>query len=148
MPRKQVRIGLDSSYVIARVCDWHEQHDRTLRSYEHWIQRSAQMIVPAHAILESYAVLTRIPAPHRLPPEIARQTLEENFGRTALITGVRSESIWKTIASLSRLGLGGGRIYEAVIASSAAEGGSTDLLTWNAKHFGPIAPPGLEVREP
>ncbi len=49
---------------------------------------------------------------------------------------------------LSRLGLGGGRVYDAAIAQCVAEAGATLLLTWNTKHFLPIAPAGLDVREP
>jgi predicted nucleic acid-binding protein len=49
---------------------------------------------------------------------------------------------------LSRIGLGGGRVYDAVIAQCVLEAGATVLLTWNMKHFLPIAPAGLDVMEP
>jgi hypothetical protein len=58
-----------------------------LGSYQHWRDGDAQIVLPVHAILECYSVLTRIPAPHRLPPDMARQAIEENFARTALVVG-------------------------------------------------------------
>jgi hypothetical protein len=58
MAAQQVRVALDSKYLIALLCDWHAQHHRTLRSYEHWHDRDAQIILPAHAIL----VLLRVDA--------------------------------------------------------------------------------------
>ena len=48
---------------------------------------------------------------------------------------------------LSCQSLGGGRVYDAVIAFCVAEAGANVLLSWNVKHFAPIAPDTLEVRE-
>jgi predicted nucleic acid-binding protein len=144
----QTRIALDSSYLIALLCDWHAKHHKTLRSYQHWHDLNAQIVLTVHAILECYSVLTRIPAPYRLPPEVARQTIDGNFARTATIVGVRGEGIWKRIESLSRLGVGGGQVYDALIAWCAVDAGATVLLTWNPKHFMAISPPELDIKEP
>ncbi len=143
----QTRVALDSSYLIALLSDWHAQHGRTLRSYEHWRNRG-QIVLPIHAILECYSVLTRIPPPYRLPPDIAKRSIEENFARTALVAGAKPGGVWGRLENLSQLGLGGGQVYDALIAWCAADAGATVLLTWNPKHFIAVAPPGLEVREP
>jgi predicted nucleic acid-binding protein len=148
MAAKQVRIALDSSYLIALLCDWHAQHHRTLRSYQHWHDRDAQIVLPVHAILECYSVLTRMPPPYRLPPDIARQTIEENFARGALVVGVKAGGVWEKIGNLARLGIAGGQVYDALIAWCAVDAGATVLLTWNVKHFTAIAPPDLKVQEP
>jgi predicted nucleic acid-binding protein len=148
MAAKQVRIALDSSYLITLLCDWHAHHHRTLRSYQHWRDRDAQVVLPVHAVLECYSVLTRMPAPYRLPPDIARQTIEANFARTAVVVGVKSGGVWERIGNLARLGIGGGLVYDALIAWCAADAGASVLLTWNLRHFAAIAPPDLEVREP
>jgi predicted nucleic acid-binding protein len=148
MPARRVRFALDSSCLIALLSDWHAQHTRTLRSYEQWLAKGAQPVIPVHAILECFSVLTRIPAPHRSMPETAKLALERTFAQTAIIAGMGSEAVWGAIDTLSSLGLGGGRVYDAAIARCAAEAGATLLFTWNTKHFLPIAPAGLEVREP
>ena len=101
-----------------------------------------------HAILECFAVLTRLPAPYRSMPEAAKLALEESFSRSALIAEMSPPEVWSAIDVVCRLGLGGGWGYDAAIAHCAARAGATVLLTWNAKHFLPIAPVGLEVREP
>ena len=147
MPARQVRIALDSSYLIPLLSDWPEHHSKTLRSYQRWNDRGAQIVLPVHAILECYSVLTRLPAPYRLPPDIARLTIQENFGKS-LVAGVKAAGVWERIESLAHLGLGGGRVYDALIAWCAADAGATVLLTWNLKHFTAIAPPDLEIREP
>ncbi len=148
MPGKQARIALDSSYLIPLLSDWHQHHPKTLRSYQHWRDREAQVILPVHAILECYSVLTRLPVPYRLLPDVARQTIQETFARTALVVGVKAGGVWDRIENLSRMGLGGGLAYDALIAWCAADAGATILLTWNLKHFKAIAPPDIQVREP
>ena len=44
--------------------------------------------------------------------------------------------------------MGGGRIYDAIIALCSHQAGATVLLTWNLKHFLAVAPAGLTIREP
>jgi len=148
MPPKHERFGLDSSCVIALLCDWHVHHAETLSCYQRLLAAPAVPVIPVHVILECFSVLTRIPVPHRVPPDVAKLALEQTFAGTAVLTGLAPETVWKTIEMLSRQGLGGGRVYDAVIAFSVAESGASTLLSWNAKHFTPIAPDTLEVREP
>jgi len=74
--------------------------------------------------------------------------LAENFSRSATIAGVHQAEVWRAIDSLSNLALGGGRVYDSVIAQCAAAAGAAVLLTWNVKHFASISPAGLDVREP
>jgi predicted nucleic acid-binding protein len=126
----------------------HAQHRRTLVSYEKLLAQGAQPVIPAHAILECFSVLTRLPAPYRLTPETARVALERTFAETAIIAGMNPERVWSMIEMLSRLGLGGGRVYDAAISQSVVDAGATLLLTWNTKHFLPIATAGLDVCEP
>jgi predicted nucleic acid-binding protein len=148
MAAKQFRIALDSSYLIALLCDWHARHHRTLGSYQHWRDGNAQIVLPVHTILECYSVLTRIPAPHRLSPDVARQVIEESFARTALVVGVKAGGVWGRIENLARLGIGGGQVYDALIAWCAVDAGATVLLTWKVRHFTAIAPADLKVQEP
>lgn len=54
--------AVDSSVVIAAFATWHEYHV---------IARKAMTARPrliAHAAVESYSVLTRLPPPHRASP--------------------------------------------------------------------------------
>jgi predicted nucleic acid-binding protein len=148
MAAPRVQFGLDSSCLIALLSDWHAEHRRTLSTYEKFLVQGAQPVIPAHAILECFSVLTRLPAPYRLTPETARVALERNFAETAIVAGMNPEGVWSMIDMLSRLGLGGGRVYDAAICQSVADAGATVLLTWNTKHFLPISPAGLDVREP
>ena len=105
-------------------------------------------MIPVHALLECFSVLTRLPVPFRSLPEDVNHARHETFDRTAIIHGMGSEVVWGALDMLSRLGTGGGRIYDAAIAQCAAEAGATVLLTWNTKDFLAVAPAGLDIREP
>src|SRR5260370_37463106 len=112
MPAKGSRFGLDSNVLIALLSDWHEHHGKTLTSYERWLRKSAVPVIPVQAILECYSVLTRLPAPHRLPPEAARLAIEETFSRTAVIAALQPKGAWSAVDKLARLGVGGGAVYD------------------------------------
>ena len=53
--------ALDTSCVISLVSAWHEFHARTRQAYEGRLARRERLIIPVHALLGSFAVLTRMP---------------------------------------------------------------------------------------
>jgi hypothetical protein len=53
---------------------------------------SSQMIVAAPALVEAYAVLTRLPPPHRLSPQTALTLLENNFLKLATVIALNAKS--------------------------------------------------------
>ena len=65
--------------MIAAVCSWHEHHEAAANELERRLAARAKMIVAAPALIEAYAVLTRLPPPHRLSPPTALTLLEYNF---------------------------------------------------------------------
>ncbi len=69
----------DTSCIIAAVCSWHEHHEAAASEIERRLAARTQMIVAAPALVEAYAVLIRLPSPHRLSPQNALTLLENNF---------------------------------------------------------------------
>ena len=47
--------------MIAAVCAWHEHHDRAAGKMNLRLRRGEQIRVARPALVESYAVLTRLP---------------------------------------------------------------------------------------
>lgn len=148
MASEHPKLGLDTSCLVALLCDWHEMHEVTRAAFEGSRRNRTPLILPAHSLLECFSVLTRMPAPYRFSPGKAWRLLEEGFSRNAVTSGLSPELCWSTMQELSQLGLGGGRTYDAVIARSARQAGATVLLTWNVRDFLSVAPPGLQIREP
>jgi hypothetical protein len=71
--------------MIAAVCSWHEHHEAAANEIERRLAARAKMIVAAPALVEAYAVLTRLPPPHRLSPQTALTLLENNFIKLATV---------------------------------------------------------------
>lgn len=106
-------------------------------------------MVPQHALFEAYSVLTRLPAPLRVTPQIAHAILIHYFGEgRAEIAGVSPERCWDLIGGVAKRGVAGGAAYDAVIADCAFDAGARVLLTWNIRDFLRVAPASLRVAEP
>ena len=143
-----LKFGLDTSCIVALLSAGHAQHTATLKAYAERRQRLEQPLIPAHALLESFAVLTRSPVPLFVSPEQARQLLVENFAEFAEIPAVSGSLGWAAIDELAARSLGGGMLYDMVIAQSCLRAGARVLLTWNVRDFLRVAPPALEIRHP
>jgi predicted nucleic acid-binding protein len=123
--------------MVAAVCSWHERHAAALTEIERRIDRGERMVVAAHALVEAYAVLTRLPAPHRLAPADAWKLVRANFVEHATVVPLSARGHVAVLSRLASSGLGGGRAYDGVIAASAAQAKVQALLTFDRRHFDP-----------
>ena len=94
-----------------------------------------RLATAAHALAEAYAVLTRMPAPHRLAPADALALLEGNFIDGAQVIALDAEGYRSLLKRAARNGLAGGRTYDAIVAECAVRARAAALLTFNALHF-------------
>jgi predicted nucleic acid-binding protein len=113
-------IAVDTSVVVAAFASWHEGH----RSAEAVLAREPR--VPAHVLVETYSVLTRLPPPHRAPSTVVTAFLEQRLRQAPLTLPARD---WLRLLSLARdVGITGGAVYDALVATTARHAGAT-LLT-------------------
>jgi predicted nucleic acid-binding protein len=111
--------AVDSSVVIAAVATWHE-HDTLARK-----AMSSRPRLVAHAAVESYSVLTRLPPPHRAHPSIVHTFITERFTEPFLtLSEAGYQELLATVAAGQILG---GSACDALIAFTAAEHQSTLL---------------------
>lgn len=109
----------DTSVVVAAFTRWHEHHDRARAA----LDQGTQLI--AHVAVEAYAVLTRLPAPRRVPPELAARLLTEHFGRPSLV--LKAAGYESTFQLAAERGIVGGAVHDAVVAATALNAGATIL---------------------
>jgi predicted nucleic acid-binding protein len=138
--------ALDTSCVIAAVCSWHEHHAAAADEIERRLDRGERMVVAAHVLVESYAVLTRLPPPHRLSPADAWTLIRTNFAAGAKLASLSGPDHVRLLEHLSSTGVGGGRVYDALIAECASRAGAGALLTLNPRHFG--SDQGMTIVQP
>lgn len=139
--------ALDTSCMVAAVCTWHVRHAAAAGEIERRLARGERMTISAHAIAEAYAVLTRLPAPHRLAPADAWTLVRTNFVDHAALVTLDAPAQVAVLAQLAGAGIGGGRTYDGLIAACAGASHAKALLTFNRRHFDP-PPPGVTLVEP
>lgn len=127
-------IAIDSSVIVAALLSWHESHARAADALDRALGAKEGVIIPAHALVESYSVLTRLPAPHRLSAADTHMLLRDNFGRVRLASQP-APAVFPMLAELAAASLGGGIVYDAVILDAAARAGAKSLLTLNARDY-------------
>jgi predicted nucleic acid-binding protein len=133
--------------MVAAVCTWHEHHGAAAADIERRFDRGEQLSVAAHALVETYAVLTRLPAPHRLAPADAWALVKANFVEPAAVVALDGPAHIALLGRLATMGIGGGRSYDAVIAACASQATVDSLVTFNPRHFDP-PPHGVAVFDP
>lgn len=133
--------------MIAAVCTWHEHHAAAITEIETRLDRGERLAVPAPALVEAYAVLTRLPSPHRLSPADAWALVEANFVEHSTVVALTGKAYARLLRRLAKQTVAGGRTYDGVIAECARRARAQALLTFNRRHFD-LPPAGVSVIEP
>ena len=128
----------DTNCLIASVCDWHEHHGRTHTELRHRARAQEELVLAAHSLAEIYAVLTRLPPPHRLRSGDALTLIEGNWSDTPTVHLTARET-WNALRTAQRRNVRGGQMYDALIATAALKAGASAILTWNSRNFAPFA---------
>src|ERR1700752_4406567 len=111
-----LKFSMDTSCLVALLAEWHEHHRETVREYESRLARGERLIVAAHAYLECFSVLTRLPAPLAATPATAEAVLATYLDGSGELVGVTAEACRAAVRQLVTRGFGGGRVYDGIIA--------------------------------
>jgi predicted nucleic acid-binding protein len=125
---------LDTSCLVAAACGWHRHHDATRREIERRNAAGEKLVLAAHSLAEAFSVLTRLPEPHRLRPDDALALIEANWGETRLVALAGSD-YRATLRRCRVVGIGGGAVYDALIAACARKARVATLVTWDLESF-------------
>ena len=117
-------VAVDTSVAIPLLVATHQAHAVVSRW---WSGR--EVALSGHAVAETYSVLTRLPGDLRLAPVDAARLLAARFAEPLLIG---SDVAGRLPEVLSRLGIAGGAVYDALVALAALEHGA-DLATRDAR---------------
>jgi len=113
-------LGLDTSVAVPLLVATHAAHADVVRWWD-----GRDVALCGHALAETYSVLTRLPGDLRLAPADAARLLAGRFV-APLVLG--AEASRQLADELSRLGIAGGAVYDALVALAAREHGA-DLAT-------------------
>ena len=104
-------IAVDSSVVIALCATWHESH----KVAQEALDQDPRLV--GHVGLESYSVLTRLPAPQRIPPAVVVAFLRAVFPDEPLV--LSASALGHLPDELEERGISGGAVYDGLVAMSA-----------------------------
>lgn len=101
----------DTSVLVPALVAWHPDHDSAREAL-----RPRLSYVPAHVLLETYSVLTRLPAPHRLAPSDAAHLVSAVGAAALSLPGPEQADL---VSALGRAQVRGGAAYDALVAQTA-----------------------------
>ncbi len=137
----------DSNVLVATVGRNHEHHLRAANALASRLARGEEMILAGHTLLEAYSTLTRLPPPQRASPNQAYAALFESFVARGTLVAPDGDQYPKMLPGFAESGLGGGRVYDALILHTAELAGVDALLTFNVRDFRTL-PSVVRVEEP
>ena len=140
--------AIDTSVIVSGLLSWHEEHAAASAALAELLGSGSEAILPLHSLIEAYAVMTRLPPPHRLSAKDALDLLEGSFQSRSNLVGLAGNEGWDLLRELSRRNLIGGASYDSLILASARKGGARRLLTFNRAHFERIGIQGIEIVVP
>jgi predicted nucleic acid-binding protein len=129
-----MKVALDTSVLVAALWMEHREH-RVARS---WVlpaeNPDLSRMICAHALAETWSVLTRLPVHPRIAPAAAEAMMVQLASSLAVLP-VSAALQHTAIQRCARRGLTGGAVHDA-LHLAAAEAGRTDgIVTFNARHF-------------
>jgi predicted nucleic acid-binding protein len=140
------REAVDTSVVVAALLGWHEKHEVARKALERGLV-AERLVLPAPTLIESYAVMTRLPSPHRLSPADAAALLHDTFAEVSTVA-LDGGEVWKLIDDLETTQVAGGRSYDWHILACARKAGAARLLTLNERDFLALGDTKIEIVRP
>ncbi len=119
-----VAVTADTSVVVPALADWHEHHAIARKAVR------AVRRLPAHVVLESFSVLTRLPHGLALSTMTAAQLLSSGFPGSPLTLDAAGYA--RLPGLIAKAGLRGAQVYDALIAVTSAVS-DFRLLTLDAR---------------
>jgi toxin FitB len=104
-------VTADTSVVVPALSRWHRSYEVTAKALD------GITALPAHVLVESYAVLTRLPGGLAVAPEAAVTVLTSRFGEEPLqLPAAERQALLSTLAAA---GVAAGATYDGLVALEA-----------------------------
>jgi toxin FitB len=131
-----VTVAVDTSVAVPLLVRSHHHHADVVRWWA-----GQELALSGHALAETYSVLTRLPGDARLSAADAARLLDARFTAPLTLSGPPAQTVH---ATLSRLGIAGGAVYDGLVALAAKEHGVA-LATRDARARGTYDAVGVKV---
>lgn len=131
-----MRLAVDTSVAVPLLVRTHRAHDEVVRW---WGGRT--LALSGHAMLETYAVLTRLPGDLQVAPQDAARLLAARFAAPLVLDSGTAGRLPQELASLR---IAGGAVHDALVALAAQQNGAR-LATRDGRARNTYEAVGVEV---
>lgn len=128
---------LDTSVAVALLVEDHQAHADCRTAVAGY-----RLGLAGHALFETMSVVSRLPAPHRRSMAAVHRAVRASFPDSVFLSPRGS---LQAAADMARLGIGGGAIYDALVAAAALEHDAT-LATRDTRALPTYTAMGADVR--
>jgi predicted nucleic acid-binding protein len=138
---KGPKIVLDASVLVAACVASHPEHAACRR----WVQRAAKgeihLVVAAHSLAETYAVLSSLPLSPRISPDLAARLVEQNVvSHAGSVVALSATEYRQALRRLAAGGFSGGVTYDMLVVAVADKARAAEIVTLNRRDFDRLAP--------
>jgi len=135
-----MRVFFDTSVLVAASVAAHPHHARALPLLSRALQGQDQGFVGMHSLAETFSALTRVPVSPRIHPSDANRIIRSNIVAGCTLVAAEQADYLGAIEAVERLGLGGGKVYDALLLACAAKSDVERIYTFNLADFKALAP--------
>jgi predicted nucleic acid-binding protein len=130
---------LDTNVLVAACVADHEHHTRALPVVQEVHQGKTEGFVSAHSLLETHAILTRLPRVPGIPPTQASALIAENIVKYFSVVALTGKEYSQLSVKLGQDNAAGGRACDALHLACAGKCGADRIYTFNVRDFAQLA---------
>ncbi|MGH7819947.1 MAG: type II toxin-antitoxin system VapC family toxin [Candidatus Binatia bacterium] len=141
-PRSPValKVFFDTSVLVASLVSGHPHHSRAMPLVRRVLLGQDRGCIAAHALAETYAVLTVLPVTPRIGPEAAQKLVADNLVGRFEVVALTAREYETLLDSLPERGAIGGAVYDAVQLACATKANVGRIYTFNVADFTRLDP--------
>jgi len=130
---------LDTNVLVAACVADHEHHARALPVMQKVHEGKAEGFVSAHSILETYAILTRLPRVPRISSMQASTLIADNIVKYFSVVALTGKEYSELSLKLGQNNVVGGKAYDVLHLRCAEKCGADRIYTFNVRDFAQLA---------
>jgi predicted nucleic acid-binding protein len=130
----------DTSVLVAACVRKHPHYGRARPVLESVADGTQAGVISAHSLAELFSALTSLPVAPRILPSEARDIVHRNVQRHFQLVAVTSEMYARAIEVCVGQGLGGGKVYDALLIECARSSKADRIYTFNLIDCRRLAP--------
>jgi predicted nucleic acid-binding protein len=134
-----MRDFLDTNVFVAACVADHEHHARAFPIVQEIHEGKAEGFASAHSLLETHAILTRLPRVPRISSMQASALIADNIVKHFSIVALTGREYSELASKLWQNNIVGGKAYDVLHLTCAEKCGADRIYTFNVRDFVQLA---------